>query len=122
MIAVCDKRVDAEFAQPAHALPEPELGAHAPVGAVIDIACDQEEIDAVVWFETESDQILECVVGGFPETLCDRGAGLAQPLERAADVQVGCVYEAEGLHRRAVVLYAHGFGSARGPGSTPSAR
>ena len=102
MVAVADEGAytgPVELRQP---IDEAQLGPQAPVRSVIDVAGDQQGIHLLL--EAEIDDVPVGVEGGAAQGIGDVGGSLvADALERAVQVQIGRVDEAESGHGQLVL-------------------
>ena len=91
VIALHNADPDSRAREPQHLLAEEEAGAEVDPVAVIDVAGKQDQVHRP--FEGQVHQGDERLSRGAAQPLDGRALVAVQPLERAVDVQVGCVDE-----------------------------
>ncbi len=73
-----------------------ELCLQAFIRAVIDVSRDDDGVDFLA--DGEGDDILKCLIARLAESARQFWAHPGEALERAVNVQVGAMQEAEGTH------------------------
>jgi len=98
VIAEDQHDADARLAQPGHALGKEKAGAVVPPHTVEDVAGDEHQPAFPI--DRERDQVIECLARRVLQPRRLLGRALAQPGQRAVEMQVGRMQEAKSGHER----------------------
>jgi hypothetical protein len=115
VVAADGEDLDLRLGQPAHLCGEEQSGAEIRPVTVVDVAGDQQEID--FFLDRQIDEAPEGSAGGGADEFGGGGGIGLQPAQRAVEMEVGRVQEAEIGH--AGCLSRHGRGRNNGSESRP---